>query len=160
LGLISSGLAGGESGFLDASENGNDVFFLTCEKLVAQDDDTSLDVYDAHVCREQSPCVSALVPPPSCTTADACRAAPLAQPPIFGAPSSATFSGAGNITEPRPEPAVKAKSLTRAQQLARALKLCHKYRDKHKRDACVRQASKRYGAKQARNGKATKKSKG
>jgi hypothetical protein len=161
LGLISSGTAAGESGFLDASESGNDVFFMTGEKLVSRDVDTALDVYDAHACTTRSLCVSAPVAPPACTTADACRVAPLVQPGIFGAPSSATFSGAGNITEPGVQQAVRARSLTRAQQLARALKGCRKDRSRRKRGVCERQARRRYGAKQAsRGGKATKKGKG
>ena len=31
---------------------------------------------------------------------DSCKAAPSLQPEIFGAPPSATFSGAGNLLEP------------------------------------------------------------
>jgi WD40-like Beta Propeller Repeat len=45
--LISSGSSAEESVFLDASESGGDVFFLTVAKLAPQDYDTSLDVYDA-----------------------------------------------------------------------------------------------------------------
>ena len=48
VGLISSGSSPDESAFLDASETGGDVFFLTKASLVSQDLDTSLDVYDAH----------------------------------------------------------------------------------------------------------------
>jgi hypothetical protein len=59
--------------------------------------DTSFDVYDAHVCSESEPCVSQPVLPPPCTSGDACKAAPLLQPAIFGAPASATFSGSGNV---------------------------------------------------------------
>ncbi len=49
LGLVSSGESPEESAFLDASENGNDVFFLTASKLSKRDTDTTLDVYDARV---------------------------------------------------------------------------------------------------------------
>ena len=48
--LISNGQSEEESVFLDASENGNDVFFITAAKLVPQDPDTAEDVYDARVC--------------------------------------------------------------------------------------------------------------
>jgi DNA-binding beta-propeller fold protein YncE len=142
--LISSGTAAGESAFLDASEDGNDVFFLTAEKLVSQDIDTALDVYDAHVCSSALPCVASPAVPPACTTADACRVAPSPQPAIFGAPSSATFTGAGNLTQPGPSLAVKRRSLTPAQRLARAFAACHRRKIKQKRRACERQARTRY----------------
>ncbi len=106
--LISSGTSSEESAFLDASgkgpggEEGEDVFFLTASSLASQDVDTAFDVYDAHVCSAASPCVSAPVSPPPCTSGDSCKAAPLLQPAIFGAPSSATFSGAGNVIPPTP----------------------------------------------------------
>jgi hypothetical protein len=108
--LISSGTSYQESGFMDASETGGDVFFLTSAKLAPQDDDTALDVYDAHECTGQSPCFStppAL--PPACTNGDACKAAPTPQPAVFGAPASATFSGAGNVVSVVSKPVVKAK---------------------------------------------------
>jgi WD40-like Beta Propeller Repeat len=108
--LISSGTAPGESAFLDASENGDDVFFLSGEKLVAQAPATSVSVYDAHACTAASPCVSTPVAAPACTTADACRSAPSPQPSIFGSPSSATFSGVGNVLAPAAKPKAKPKS--------------------------------------------------
>jgi hypothetical protein len=103
VGLISSGESANESAFLDASESGGDVFFLTNAKLVSQDYDTLLDVYDAHECTSAEPCfpASAAVPPP-CDTEASCKAAPTPQPEIFGAPSSETFSGAGNIVPSAP----------------------------------------------------------
>jgi hypothetical protein len=144
IGLISSGLSHNESVFLDASENGSDVFFLTAEPLVAQDIDTAFDVYDAHICTSQSPCAKAPVAVPPCTTADSCRAAPLPQPSSFGAPASATFSGAGNVTASVPAPAAQLRKLTRSQALARALAACRKAKT-GKRAACERRARKRYG---------------
>ena len=41
IGLISSGTSAEPSAFLDASETGGDVFFLTTSKLAPQDFDTS-----------------------------------------------------------------------------------------------------------------------
>ncbi|HXC46097.1 MAG TPA: hypothetical protein VNU24_05780, partial [Solirubrobacteraceae bacterium] len=102
VGLISSGISSGESGLLDASLSGDDVFFLTREKLVAEDGDTALDVYDARVCTASEPCSSPPASPPACATADACRAAPTPQPAVFGTPASATFSGAGDVRPPAP----------------------------------------------------------
>jgi WD40-like Beta Propeller Repeat len=145
VGLISSGTSGEESAFLDASASGDDVFFLTASRLVGQDVDTALDVYDAHVCgAEGVACEIAAVPPPPCTTADSCRQAISPQPAIFGAPSSETFSGSVSLS-PTPTTAVKStKSLTRAQKLAKALKTC-KSKPRSKRKSCELQARKKYG---------------
>jgi hypothetical protein len=143
VGLISSGTSAAESGFIDASEGGGDVFFLTSQRLSPQDFDTALDVYDAHVCNAQVPCVARPASSPPCETADACRVAPEAQPPVFGAPASATFSGAGNVT-PSTLPTVVAKTLTRAQKLARALGACHTSRTRKRRAACERTVRRRY----------------
>lgn len=111
--LISSGTSAEESAFLDASASGGDVFFLTTSRLVPRDVDTSFDVYDAHVCSAAAPCVSTTVSPPPCTSGDACKAAPSPQPAIFGAPSSATFSGAGNVTPSSPAGSAGASKKTR-----------------------------------------------
>jgi hypothetical protein len=150
VGLLSSGLSPEESVFMDASETGGDVFFMTSSRLAPQDSDTSYDVYDAHECTSAAPCAppAALVPPP-CTTGDACKQAPTPQPAIFGAPSSETFSGAGNIVPPGSKPAVTPRSSTRAQKLAGALKACRK-KPKRRRAKCTAQARKRYGAKSSR----------
>jgi hypothetical protein len=149
--LISSGTSSEESAFLDASESGNDVFFLTASQLVPQDVEGGLAVYDAHVCGAEGVACAAAAgsSPPPCTTADSCRPAPSPQPAIFGASGSATFSGAGNLAPP-PTPIAKPrpKPLTRAQQLARALKACRKKpKTKRKRASCEAQARRRYGTK-------------
>ena len=94
--LISSGTSGDESAFLDASESGEDVFFLTSAKLVPQDYDNAFDVYDAHICSETAPCHSAPVSPPACTTVESCRAGKASELEVFGRPSSAIFSGPGD----------------------------------------------------------------
>ncbi len=120
--LISSGTSGDETSFLDASVDGNDIFFLTREQLVSQDYDNSVDVYDAHVCSATAPCfpIASAAPPP-CASSDACKAGPTPQPAIFGAPASATFTGAGNPTPPSPAPAVK-KTKTKAKAKPKARK--------------------------------------
>ncbi len=112
VGLISSGASGQESAFLDASANGDDVFFISSAPLAAADTGSALSVFDAHVCSAAAPCPAAAVAPPPCTTADSCRAAPTPQPAIFGAPSSATFSGAGNIA-PAPAAVTTKKTTTK-----------------------------------------------
>jgi len=147
--LISSGTSPEESALLDASDDGSDVFFLTAARLSSRDRDTALDVYDAHVCSTQSPCVpNPPPPPPPCGTEASCKPSPTPQPEIFGFPPSATFSGIGNIA-PAPPAAVTSKPLTRAQKLAKALSTCRKrYRhSKSKRRTCERHAKKQYAAK-------------
>jgi DNA-binding beta-propeller fold protein YncE len=146
--LISSGTSSEESAFMDASETGGDVFFLTLSKLTPSDYDTSLDLYDAHECTTSSPCapVPSATPPP-CTTGDACKPAPTPQPTLFGSPSSETFSGAGNVAAPTPV-AATPRSATLAQKLAKALKACRK-KPKRRRASCKRQARSKYRAKRS-----------
>jgi hypothetical protein len=145
--LISSGTGREESAFLEASANGDDVFFITSSQLTGQDNDTAYDVYDAHVCTSGEPCTQVPASPPPCNNGEACKAAPTPQPAMFGDPASATFTGAGNPAQPASAPAAKAKPLTRAQKLAKALKTCRKDKSKSKRSSCEKQARKRYGPK-------------
>jgi hypothetical protein len=145
--LISSGTSAEESAFMDASSDGSSAFFITGAKLSEADVDNDFDIYDAHVCTAASPCPpqSTTVPPP-CTTADSCRAAPTPQPSIFGSPPSATFNGAGNVAPQAAAVKAKAKPLTRAQKLTKALKACKQNKAKSKQAACVKRAKKAYGA--------------
>lgn len=119
VGLISSGTSPHESAFLDASASGDDVFFLTAEKLkavngVTQDIDTNYDVYDAHVCEPSSPCTE----PAEHATAS-CQESPEGtrctgtppEPPLLSAPlgattpSRATFSSrTKSLRSKRPKP--------------------------------------------------------
>ncbi len=143
--LISSGESKEESAFLDASENGDEVFFLTASKLTSTDVDSAFDVYDAHVCSTASPCPPPPPPPPPACEGDACQN-PVA-PPNDATPGSLSFHGPGNAV-PAPAPVVKpTPPLTRAQKLARALKACKKDKPKKRRVACEKQARKKYGAK-------------
>lgn len=143
--LISSGASNEESGFLDASETGADVFFLTSAKLAPQDFDTGPDVYDARECNPSSRCIAPPpVQPPPCNTGESCKPAPTPQPGIFGLPSSATFSGIGNVTESSTR-ATKPKSLTRAQKLTRALRVCGRLKARSKRSRCKQRARRTYG---------------
>jgi hypothetical protein len=150
VGLISSGTSSEESAFLDASESGNDVFFMTSARLAEQDYDKSYDIYDAHICgAEGIACSSAVASSPACTTAESCRAAALPQPAIYGSPASATFSGAGNAgpaVVAKPVAKAKQKPLTRAQKLAAALKACAK-KARKKRATCEATARKKFAAK-------------
>jgi hypothetical protein len=154
--LISSGQGKDNSDFVDASASGDDVFFVTSDRLVAADKDNAVDMYDAHVCTSAAPCLSpsAAVSPP-CDSTDACRAAAVAQPGVFGVPASATFSGAGNLTPPPAKTLAPAKPrvLTRAQKLSRALRACRKVRSRSARSACERAARKKYGPAHATKSK-------
>jgi hypothetical protein len=144
--LVSSGTSPVESAFMDASVTGGDVFFITHARLVSQDYDNALDVYDAHECSAAVPCYPAApVSPPVCSTGDACKASPTPQPSIFGPSPSATFSGAGNVVPSTAvAPGVGGKSLSGAQKLARALRACRK-KGHRRRGVCERDARKRYG---------------
>lgn len=141
--LISSGTSGEESAFLDASESGNDVFFLTSAGLASQDVDSAIDVYDAHVCSAESPCPPPPPPPPPACEGDACQSPVSA--PDDPTPGSLTFHGPGNLTFAAPAVVrSKAKPLSRAQKLTRALSACRK-KPKKKRSVCQRQARRAYG---------------
>jgi hypothetical protein len=145
VGLISSGTSAEESAFLDASEGGGDVFFLTTSQLVAQDQDTSFDIYDAHECTTVSPCLlPAGAPPPACDTTDSCQPPPSPEPGIFGSPPSATLSGAGNLAPLASGPPTRPR-LTRAQELAKALRAC-RHKPKRKRSICQARARRRYAS--------------
>jgi len=89
VGLMSSGTSGQEVGFLDASESGDDVFFLTPAKLSALDTDTVYDVYDARV--DGMP---AVIDPVVECAGEACQ--PLVTPPNDPTPASEAFRGPGN----------------------------------------------------------------
>ena len=154
--LISGGNGGDDSTFVDASANGDDVFFVTSDRLVTQDQDGVTDMYDASVCGTGAthPCLaSATTSSPPCTTADSCRAAQSPQPGFFGPPASATFTGSSNVppaTSQATKAPTKPKPLTRAQRLAAALKLCRKEKVKAKRTRCERTARKKYGPVKAK----------
>ena len=158
LGLISSGTSSEESSFVDASESGDDVFFRTSAKLVSQDFDNAMDIYDAHECSAAAPCFpAASVSLSVCTTGDACKAAPTPQPSLFGSAPSATFSGPGNVSVGPPVSGAKSRSLTKAQKLSRASKLCHAKKSRKRRLSCEAAAKKRYGSN---TGRANSKKKG
>lgn len=142
---ISDPSGGQESFFLDASASGGDVFFATATRLLPEDMSDNVVVWDARA-GGGFPAVAA---PPSCDNGDSCKPPPSSQPSIYGAPASATFSGAGNPgggSNPSPAPAVKTKALTKAQRLAAALKSCRNMRAKKKRARCEKQARQKYGA--------------
>jgi hypothetical protein len=145
VGMISSGTSSEESAFLDASESGSDVFFLTAAQLSRQDNDRALDIYDAHECTSASPCLAEpSAPSAACASEGSCRAPQASQPAIYGVPASAIFSGLGNLTAAAPALTPRP---TGAQGLAKALGGCrHRFKhSKRRRAACERAARHRFG---------------
>jgi DNA-binding beta-propeller fold protein YncE len=144
--LISSGRSSQESALLDASESGDDVFFLTAARLSAIDTDNALDVYDAHVCTD-SPCIVYPTGKSAACSDETCKAPAGPLPSIFGSPVSTTITTSSNLAPlPRSAPAVKSAAQIRAEKLAKALKACRSKKHKRKqRQACEKQARKKYG---------------
>jgi Tol biopolymer transport system component len=130
---ISSGSSPEESVFLDASESGNDVFFLTASRLAPKDVDGAADVYDASVGGgEEEP-----VKPPPCE-GDACQNP--VQAPDDPTPGSLTFSGPGNPTSGGQSNL--SKSRKKIVRCKKARKLSH--------GACVKAKSKKGRARKGR----------
>jgi DNA-binding beta-propeller fold protein YncE len=100
--LLSGGTSSENSYFADASVSGDDVFIITRAQLAPQDKNEDFDVYDVRVGTVQP------LSPATCSGVG-CQAAP-PEPPVFGAPSSEAFSGAGNLAPPATVPvSVKPK---------------------------------------------------
>jgi hypothetical protein len=90
--LLSSGKDLAPSYFLDASANGDDVFFITRERLVGWDTDDSYDLYDARV---HGGLPEPVLAPPGCA-GEACLPA-AGGLPAAGAGASAQFRGRGDV---------------------------------------------------------------
>ncbi len=134
--LVSTGTGSEPTTFVDAGENGRDVFMTTRQQLTPGDTDQQVDLYDA---RENGGYVVAN--PPACT-GTGCQGVPNS-PPVFATPPTLTFEGTGNLSPP-PKQVVKHKTLSRAQKLSRALRACHA-KPRKQRSACQRRARSRYG---------------
>ena len=131
-------LIAAEGELIGTDASGGDVFFETSQRLVPEDTDTQVDFYDARV--------AGGFPVPVVTAGcvgDACQGPPGA-PAVFGVPSSTAFAGGGNLAPPVPTTVVAPRALTRAQKLARALKVCSK-EPRRKRHACEVEAKELYG---------------
>ncbi|HSS41942.1 MAG TPA: hypothetical protein VLK37_05245 [Solirubrobacterales bacterium] len=86
VGLMSSGRVEGDSGFLDATPSGEDVFFLTKGRLSVLDRDDEVDVYDARVNG-----VTATVKPVQECTGNSCQ--PAVAAPVDPEAASQSFNG-------------------------------------------------------------------
>ncbi len=154
--LISSGTSSQESVFLDSSTSAEDVFFLTSSRLSPTDIDESFDVYDAHVCSGAAPCPAPSAGPPApCNEESSCRS-PAPPATSLLAPTSATFSGFGNLPPSLPA----SKPLTNAQKLSKALRVCRVKPNARKRKACEAAARRRYPVKVRHKVRTKLKSKG
>ncbi len=132
--LISTGTSKEESAFMDASETGNDVFFLTSSQLSARDEDTAADLYDARVGGGEIEAVN----PVECA-GDACQEP--ATPRNRATPGSLTFSGAGNVAEcPKGKVKQKGKCVKKHKKKGKKKK-----QGKHKKSD--KQKAKRAGSK-------------
>jgi hypothetical protein len=92
--LISTGLSGQDSHYLDADETGNNVFFTTRQSLVSADGDEKYDVYDARV---GGGFAEAPTSGPPCE-AEACR------PPLEAAPPAAQLGSKSFQGPPNKKP--------------------------------------------------------
>jgi hypothetical protein len=159
--LLSGGTSTSDSLLIDADETGDNVFFVTRAALVpGGGNGEKPNVFDARVNGGFKGAPGGIVQTEECKSAEACKP-PAGEPPVESFPASAAFSGAGNLTAPlEVKPPVEKpapRKLTRAQELAKALKACRK-QVKRKRAGCVKQAHRRYGpikqkAKRKRSGK-------
>ncbi len=138
--LLSTGTGGSGAWLAAADAEGKNVFIATRQSLLQEDTDTLVDLYDVRVGggfpqpHTQGSCVG-----------DECQGTPSAAP-TFNTASG--FSGLGNVVpvkSPTGSPSAH-KSLTRAQRLERALKIC-RGKPKSRRRHCVASARKRYGPK-------------
>ncbi len=152
--LLSGGTSGSASWLLDASSSGEDVFVISRAELVPGDSYEGFAVFDARVGGVQ-PVVA-----PECT-GSGCQGVPPAAP-IFATPASVTFAGVGNFPAPsnvsgsvESKPKPKARALTRAQKLARALRVCRK-RPVRERSVCEAKARRRYAERSKAKGSARK----
>jgi hypothetical protein len=139
--LLSGGSGEDLSYFLGTSETGNDVFFAHRGRLVQQAaDGEEIDLYDARV--------NGGFPETSLAcTGTGCQGVPPA-PPIFATPSSVTFNGVGNFTQPahvvgKAKP--KSKSPKCKRGLTRKHRKCVKPRSKSKKVKARRSNANRRG---------------
>jgi NHL repeat len=109
--LLSAGRSESDSVFLDASENGDDVFFLTRERLVGIDTDSQVDLYDARVgggFASQHPSS-----PPTPCDGEGCQGSTSGSPFL---PGIASGGATGGDARPGARPSFSVARLSRAQR--------------------------------------------
>jgi hypothetical protein len=135
---------------LDAS--GQDAFFSTADSLLPQDVDSQYDIYDARV----DGGFPTPDPPAECVD-EACGGS------LLVGQSSPTAAGAslrvqGVSSSPSGPVSAVRRSLTRAQRLAAALRVCRREPER-KRAGCESVARRRYGARTGRAKKSSRRGK-
>ena len=90
--------------------------------------------------------------PPPCNSGDSCKPPPTPQPPLFGEPASATFSGPGNIATPPPPSGFGVAAGSKTTK-------CAKGSTKNAKGKCVKKSKKVKKAKKSNKGKKAKKAK-
>ena len=121
--LLSGGRSDTNASLVDASTNGDDVFFITRAALVPQDGDALVDLYDArapHVPGEAVGFAASEAPLP-CADEGGCRPPASSIPPSLGAPSSATFSGPASVVATPPK-AIAGKPKAKKRKLKKKKK--------------------------------------
>jgi hypothetical protein len=138
--LLSGGGSADDSYLVEADAEGNNVFLITREQLVPEDQDDKRDLYDVRV--------DGGFPESSLAcTGTGCQGVPPAAP-SFATPASVTFSGAANYPPALAAKKAKTAAQIRAEDLKRALQACRAKRDKHRRKGCEAEAKRRYGPPQ------------
>jgi hypothetical protein len=117
--LLSTGKGKEPALLADASASGEDAYFFTRARLVGQDKDELVDVYDARAgggLAAQNP----PLPPPPCESAETCHGPP-SVPPAEASPTTPGFFGPGNAKPSRKKhKAKKHKKHRRAHAKRRA----------------------------------------
>jgi hypothetical protein len=120
LALITTGHGGYLNLLIGSAEEGRDVFFTSTSQLVPQDDDSTLNIYDARI----DGGLPGPPPRPVECEGDACST-PLAAP-VDSTPASLSFSGAGNlppVVAPAPKATTKATKKTTKKKKKRKTKV-------------------------------------
>jgi hypothetical protein len=110
--MITSGRSNRASGLSGVTPDGNNVIIQTFDRLVPQDTDSEIDIYDVRV---GGGIPAPPAPPPPCDDSS-CHTAGSQSTPFFPAPSSQTFVGPGNVVETLKKQALKVRSISAAQK--------------------------------------------
>ena len=128
--LVSSGADLGPEVFLGASASGNDVFFASTAQLLPQATPEVASIYDARV-------DGGFAPPAPAVECTSCQGVG-SPPPLFGAPASETFVGAGNASETPPVAASPPRLAKPKPKKPKPRRVCSHGHGRGRRGRCVR----------------------